>query len=158
VPRHPLERHAATPAELRDRLAAERRGTPFLVFRDGDDGQVIVELPDDAARMTIGRSPRNDVPLRWDGEVSRLHAELERVAGDWIVGDDRLSRNGTFVNGERLQSRRVLRGGDVIAVGDTRIAFVAADSGSLSGPASRACRSRGRSPRAARRRACRRSR
>jgi pSer/pThr/pTyr-binding forkhead associated (FHA) protein len=92
---------------------------------------VIVELPEDIARLTIGRSPRADVSLRWDGEVSRLHAELERVAGDWLL-DDRLSRNGTFVNGDRLRARRVLRGGDLIAVGDTRLAFVAPDSASLS--------------------------
>ena len=129
---NPLAPHAASPSELRDRLAAERRGTPFLLYRDGDDRQVIVELPGDATRLTIGRSPRNDIPLRWDAEVSRLHAVLERVAGDWVAGDDDLSRNGTFVNGDRLRARRVLRGGDVIAVGDTRIAFVAPDSGSLS--------------------------
>ena len=74
---------------------------PFLLYRDGDDRQVIIELPEDRPRLTIGRSPRNDVALRWDGEVSRLHAELERVGADWLVSDDRLSRNGTYVNGER---------------------------------------------------------
>ena len=74
MPRHPLERHAASPSELRDRLAAERRGTPFLLYRDGVDRQVIVELSEDRPRLTIGRSTRNDVALRWDGEVSRLHA------------------------------------------------------------------------------------
>ena len=129
---HPLEQHAATPSELRERLAAERRGGPFLLFRDGDDRQVIVELPDDRPRLTIGRSPRNDVALRWDGEVSRLHAELERVGGDWLVTDDRLSRNGTYVNGERLRARRVLRAGDVIRTGDTHLAFVAPAGGSIS--------------------------
>ena len=132
MPRDPLARHAASPAELRDRLAAERRGTPFLVYRDGDDRQVIVELGDDRARLTIGRSPRNDVALRWDGEVSRLHAELELVGGDWLVGDDDLSRNGTFVNGDRLRARRVLRAGDVITTGETQLAFIAPAGGSVS--------------------------
>jgi pSer/pThr/pTyr-binding forkhead associated (FHA) protein len=132
VPRHPLERHAASPSELRDRLAAERRGTPFLLYRDGEDRQVIVELSEDHPRLTIGRSPRNDVSLRWDGEVSRLHAELERVGGDWLVTDDRLSRNGTYVNGERLRTRHVRRAGDVIRTGDTQHAFVAPAAGSIS--------------------------
>ena len=132
MPGHPLERHSATPSELRDRLEAERRGMPFLLFRDGDDRQVIVELPEDRPRLTIGRSPRNDVALRWDGEVSRLHAEIERVGGDWLVSDDRLSRNGTYVNGERLRARRVLRAGDVIRTGDTQLAFVAPAGGSIS--------------------------
>ena len=68
--------------------------------------------------------------LRWDGEVSRLHAQLERVGADWLVSDDQFSRNGTFVNGERLRARRVLRAGDVIRIGDTQLAFVAPAAGS----------------------------
>ena len=132
MPGHPLERHASSPSELRERLAAERRGAPFLVYRDGDDRQVIVELSEDRARRTLGRSPRNDVALRWDGEVSRLHAVIDHVGGDWLVSDDGLSRNGTFVNGERLRARRVLRAGDVIQTGDTQIAFVAPAGGSVS--------------------------
>jgi pSer/pThr/pTyr-binding forkhead associated (FHA) protein len=134
---NPLERHAATPAELRDRLAAERRGLPFLVYRDGEDRQVIVELSEQRTPLTIGRSPRNDVALRWDGEVSRLHAEIERVggSGSWLVADDQLSRNGTYVNGERVRTRRVLRTGDVIRVGDTQVAFVAPAAASISATA-----------------------
>jgi pSer/pThr/pTyr-binding forkhead associated (FHA) protein len=124
-----LERHASTPGELRDRLAAERRGTPFLVFRDADERQVIVELPEPGRRLTIGRYERNDVALGWDGEVSRLHAVLELVGVDWVVTDDRMSRNGTYVNGERVASR-VLRSGDLVAVGETLIAFVAPDRSS----------------------------
>ena len=34
--RSPLAPHAATPAELRERIEAERAGVPFLVLRDGD--------------------------------------------------------------------------------------------------------------------------
>jgi DNA-binding NarL/FixJ family response regulator len=132
VATHPLERHVATPAELRERLAAERRGAPFLLFRDGEDHQVIVELAADHPRLTIGRSAHNDVALRWDGEVSRLHAQIECVAGNWVVTDDRLSRNGTFVNGERLEASRVLHTGDVIRAGDTQLAFVAPTGGSIS--------------------------
>ena len=132
MPGHPLERHAASPSELRDRLAAERRGVPFLLYRDGDDRQIIVELPEERSRMTIGRSPRNDVALRWDGEVSRLHAELERVGRDWLVADERVSRNGTYLNGDRLRGRHVLRGGDVIRTGETQLAFVAPAGASVS--------------------------
>lgn len=127
--RHPLERHASTPEELRDRLVAERRGTPFLIYRDADARQVILELPETAARLTIGRHERNDVALGWDGEVSRLHAVLELVGFDWVLSDDRMSRNGSYVNGERVSSR-VLRSGDLIAVGDTQLAFVAPDRSS----------------------------
>jgi len=65
--------HASTPAELTARLAAERAGTPFLLYRDGDGRQTITEL-DRATPMTIGRRPDNGVALSWDAEVSRVHA------------------------------------------------------------------------------------
>src|SRR6478609_8455592 len=117
----PLDPHVATPVELRERIDAERRGRPFLVHRDGRGGQVITELSGE--RVTIGRRDANDVALDWDGEVSRVHAALERLGAEWLVTDDGLSRNGTWVNGERLVGRRRLRDGDVIAMGATAVAF-----------------------------------
>jgi hypothetical protein len=42
---------------------------------------------------------------------------------DWLVADDGLSRNGTFVNGERVVGRRRLEDHDVLRVGDTRMPF-----------------------------------
>src|SRR4029079_15394759 len=121
---HPLERHASTPQELRERLVAERRGTPFLVYRDAGSSQVIVERAETGRPVTIGRHERNDIALSWDGEVFRLHAVLEPVGVDWVLTDDRMSRKGSFVNGDRVSSR-VLRSGDLVAVGETLIAFVA---------------------------------
>jgi pSer/pThr/pTyr-binding forkhead associated (FHA) protein len=120
-----MDRYASTPAELRDRLMAERRGAPFLVFRDGAGAQVIVDLGPPADRLVIGRREGCELALRWDAEVSRLHAQLERVGGDWVVCDEGLSHNGTFVNGERVLSRRRLRDGDVITVGGTVMSFSA---------------------------------
>ena len=32
-----------------------------------------------------------------------MHAELIRMGADWILCDDGLSHNGTFVNGERVR-------------------------------------------------------
>lgn len=121
--RAPLDPHAARPSELAARIHAERRGEPFLLYRDGEDRQVIVELAGERDRVTIGRRASSDVPLAWDPEVSRLHAELERIGADWVVCDEGLSHNGTYVNNERLQGRRRLRGGDVLALGRTTIAF-----------------------------------
>src|SRR5947208_3436176 len=51
--------------------------------------------------ITIGQSPTNDVPLPFDLTVSHVHCALERVASRWCVRD-LSSRNGTFVNGERI--------------------------------------------------------
>lgn len=119
----PLGFHRATPAELAERLAAERRGVPFLVFRDDRDVQLIVELPAARDRVALGRSAECDVALPWDAEVSRLHAELERAGGHWLIVDDGLSSNGTFVGGERVAGRRRLRDGDVLRLGGTALAF-----------------------------------
>jgi len=60
--------HKATPAELKQRLEAERRGAPFLLFRDGDGSQQIRQLGITRERLTIGRSAESDVPLSWDTE------------------------------------------------------------------------------------------
>ena len=120
----PLGRHAATPAELRERIDAERLGDPFLVLRDDAGAQRIVMLDASGAdRLGVGRASGNQVALTWDEEVSRLHAEIECVAGEWTVSDEGLSRNGTFLNGDRISGRQRLRDGDVIRAGTTLIAF-----------------------------------
>jgi hypothetical protein len=121
--RTPVSAHAASPAELRDRIEAERRGRPFLVLREGDGPQRIVDLDPAVPRLSVGRAAQNDVDLQWDTEVSRLHAELEQIGGEWTVSDDGLSRNGTFVNGTRISGRHRLRDGDVVRVGRTQLAF-----------------------------------
>ncbi len=131
--RSPLDHHSATPEELRERILAERRSAAFLLLRDGDGRQLIVELDEEPDRITIGRRPASNVALTWDGEVSRLHAELERVGADWVLCDDGLSRNGTFVGSERVTRRR-LADGDVIAIGETLIAYCAPAARSSSAP------------------------
>ena len=125
----PLDPHGATPRELRDRVRLEQRGVPFLVLRDDEERQVLVELPPTRERLTIGRTGASDVTLAWDHRVSRAHAALERVSGEWSVIDDGLSRNGTWVNGERLTGRRRLRDGDTIRLGSTLVAFRAPPDG-----------------------------
>ena len=119
----PLAPHAATPAELRARIEAERRGTPFVVYRDGEGDQAIVDLGPAGERIAIGRRETNEVPLPWDTEVSRVHAELERVGDDWAIVDDGLSRNGSWVNGTRITGRHRLRDGDVLRVGQTTLVY-----------------------------------
>ncbi len=115
--------HRATPAELKQRLEAERRQRPFLLFRDGDSAQQIVDLGAAPERLTIGRSAQNAVALPWDREVSRVHASLEHVGDEWTFVDDGRSHNGSFVDGARVYGRRRLRDGDVIALGRTKLVF-----------------------------------
>lgn len=103
--------------QLQQIIAAERLGAPFLVLDEG--GPLTLR----GERITIGRTERNEIALPQDTEVSRLHAELERIAGEWTVTDDGLSRNGTFVNGRRIAGRTRLRDGDVLQVGRTTLTF-----------------------------------
>ncbi len=115
--------HESTPSELKARLEVERRGVSFLHYRDADGSQRIVELEPIGGPITVGRRADNAVPLGWDAEVSRVHAQLEPVGRDWVLVDDGLSRNGTFVNGERTAGRRRLRDGDRICFGETVVRF-----------------------------------
>jgi DNA-binding CsgD family transcriptional regulator len=117
------EAHSSTPTQLKERLEAERRGAPFLLFHDGAGRQVIFELPSDAAAITVGRRTDNEVALPWDPEVSRVHAQLERIGGEWAVVDDGLSRNGTFIDGEKVTGRRRLRDGDRVVFGETPVLY-----------------------------------
>ena len=118
----PVGIHQASPEELRERIAAEREGVPFLVLRDEAAKQRIVGLVP-GTTTTIGRSTECDVSLPWDQEVSRLHAELQMIGDQWVLVDDGLSSNGTFLGDERITTRRRLADGDVFRVGATAIAF-----------------------------------
>jgi hypothetical protein len=119
----PLATHTSSPAELQERIAAERLGVPFLVFRDGDGAQRIIGLDGSAASLTVGRRPDNDVPLPWDARVSRLHAVVELVGGEWTISDDGLSQNGTWVGQDRISGRHRLADGDLVRIGATQILF-----------------------------------
>ena len=112
-----------SPAELAERVRIERRGVPFLVYLDGDGRQQLVDLGERSRALSVGRGDTNDVPLPWDSEVSRVHAMLEPVGAEWTLLDDGLSRNGSFVNGERVAGRRRLEDGDMMRIGQTPVLF-----------------------------------
>lgn len=122
VPADPPAR-AGSVSELKARIEAERAGEPFLLYRDGSDEQQLFIFEPGLMHASVGRRHSADLPLDWDDEVSRIHAQFERVEEDWTVVDDGLSRNGTFVNGERLSGRRRLADGDSVRFGTTTMTF-----------------------------------
>jgi DNA-binding CsgD family transcriptional regulator len=75
-----------------------------------------------AGRLTLGADPANDLALPADPTLSRLHAVLERYGAGWCVRDLD-SRNGTFVNGQRVWGEHPLRPGDELRVGATRLVY-----------------------------------
>ncbi len=66
-------------------------------------------------KTTLGRKPDNDIVIA-DDSASRLHAEIF-CQGDLAVVSDLGSRNGTFVNRERLSQPHNLRHEDQIRIG-----------------------------------------
>ncbi len=66
--------------------------------------------------MTIGRSPKADLVIE-DEKASRLHCGI-RWQDDEFTVKDLASKNGTFVNDERIESH-TLQPDDVIRVGNT---------------------------------------
>jgi pSer/pThr/pTyr-binding forkhead associated (FHA) protein len=102
---------------------------PCVTYRD-PDGRLVLHVLDKSP-VTIGRSSSADICLNWDTRVSRLHAQLELVgedpAIDWTVVDGS-SRNGSFVNGERIRGRAHLREGDGLSVGTTLMVFRVGDA------------------------------
>jgi FHA domain len=114
--------HSLAPGELAQIVAAERQGEPFLAFRDAA-GLLRLHLLGPSPRLTIGRADENDLALGWDPEVSRAHTQLELMGGTWTLVDDGLSRNGSFVNGQRVVGQRRLDDGDTLRLGRCTIVF-----------------------------------
>jgi pSer/pThr/pTyr-binding forkhead associated (FHA) protein len=119
----PIAIHASTAQELKDRLAVTREGQAHVIYRDAVERQVIRILSAMGGSLTIGRRDECDISLPWDNEVSRVHGELQPIGPDWAIVDNGLSRNGSFVNSERLEGRRLLRDGDLLLVGRTTIVY-----------------------------------
>jgi hypothetical protein len=126
-PEDPHARHGSTPRELVRMNAAKRRGVPLLTWRDDGDELCITELHA-GETCSIGRRATMSIPIGWDAKVSGLHATLECVGGEWVISDNGVSTNGTWVNGERIQGGVRLSDRDVIRVGSCLLAFHSAGS------------------------------
>jgi pSer/pThr/pTyr-binding forkhead associated (FHA) protein len=95
----------------------------YLLVRTAGDDERRYELPPDAGAITIGRGDGVRIDLGWDDEVSRLHGLVEPIGDEWVFSDDGLSRNGSFVNGERVIGKRRLRDNDELLIGRTLLRF-----------------------------------
>jgi pSer/pThr/pTyr-binding forkhead associated (FHA) protein len=69
----------------------------------------------------VGKGPRNDIVIA-DPAVSTSHAVVRVENGVYTIADLG-SRNGTFVNGERISEPRRLNHGDVIGLGLSKLTF-----------------------------------
>jgi pSer/pThr/pTyr-binding forkhead associated (FHA) protein len=72
-------------------------------------------------RLVIGRNSAGPGRLADDPEISRDHAEIARTPGGDFTIRDLASTNGTYVNGARLTTPAVLKPGDEVEVGATKL-------------------------------------
>jgi pSer/pThr/pTyr-binding forkhead associated (FHA) protein len=90
-----------------------RERAPRLIVQGGPEKGKEIPLTQDL--LAMGRSVENDIVID-DRLASRHHAQLEREHDQYVI-TDRGSRNGTFVNSQRIAERYVLRDGDEIQIG-----------------------------------------
>jgi pSer/pThr/pTyr-binding forkhead associated (FHA) protein len=116
-------------ARSENRGAADNLASQFAV------GFLLVEHPNgcrdrvfipEGGRITIGRDSSRCQVVLLDPSVSAIAVMIE-TEGSLVFVQDLYTRNGTFLNGTRLQteSRSKLKSGDVIKLGDTKLTFQA---------------------------------
>src|SRR5438270_7025204 len=69
----------------------------------------------------LGRGYDAQIRFPEDPTLSRIHAELALVGAAWVLRNR--SKHGTYVGAEKVDGERLLRGGDEIAIGGTRLIF-----------------------------------
>jgi hypothetical protein len=110
-----------TQVPARRRTPVPSRERAVLEMLD-DGGTVVSRHVLDGDALVIGRRTSSGLALA-DAEVSRRHAQIDQdTAGFSLFDLD--SMNGTIVNGRRVTGRHLLRDGDLIEVGHTRLRFV----------------------------------
>jgi hypothetical protein len=111
-------RVALCPEQITSHIEAERSGATAALI---DEWGRVYPL---AAKTSVGRHVGPGCLSIAESSVSRTHAELARsVAGQWIARDAG-SSNGTWVNGERIDARR-LEHDDIVTFGYVSLLFVA---------------------------------
>jgi adenylate cyclase len=95
--------------------------TPYFMIQpdQGTSYQVALQT---GACWTIGREDNNAIILD-DQWMSRNHAMMQRMESGEFVIIDLGSRNGTFVNGRRVNIPMVVHHEDLITVGQTNLHF-----------------------------------
>jgi transcriptional regulator with GAF, ATPase, and Fis domain len=95
--------------------------TAYLVIREGSKWTDVFRLVDGES-VTIGRAPTNAIVVK-DERCSRNHAEVFQSQGQWTLRDLD-SRNGTLVDGQRIQVDYQLQPGEIVRIGNSHLAFV----------------------------------
>jgi pSer/pThr/pTyr-binding forkhead associated (FHA) protein len=115
APQESIVLGAAEAAALRARYAKPAR---FLVL--GGPGLPPGSTIEVTAPTVAGRDAESDIRLDGDEFASARHARIDpRADGVWV--EDLGSTNGTFVNGAKVETARLLRAGDTLRIGQTEL-------------------------------------
>jgi hypothetical protein len=112
---------AAAPADAGARpgpqpaAKADRKGARLRIVDPADHRGETYPLGDE---LTVGRGGGCGIVLTADQFVSTVHARVYRRGEDLLV-EDLGSRNGTFVNGERVVAPTRVKRGDRVQFGET---------------------------------------
>ncbi|MHB8657498.1 MAG: FhaA domain-containing protein [Solirubrobacteraceae bacterium] len=105
----------STAGRVAEPLEARARSVTALLVLDG---RRLVVSP---TGVTLGRSRQCEIVLD-DPNISRQHAEVRPRGGSWVL-TDLGSTNGSCINGRRIEGPEVLKAGDEIELGTSRMTF-----------------------------------
>ncbi len=112
-------------SEVRDSIArAQQKQAALLVIQgaESDIGtHVVLEKP-----VTIGRDPMVELPLQDEG-ISRRHCRVVPEEDVYFL-EDLKSTNGTLLNGDKIDGRKLLNAGDRIYLGACVVKFTNSDA------------------------------
>ncbi len=101
-----------------DREAKEKPAA-FLVV-GGDLNGTIFDLIDQS--VTVGRNANNSIVLEFQG-ISRYHCQLQLESGSYILMDTG-SKNGTYLNNQKLSGPTKLNKGDIVKIGSIALKYL----------------------------------
>ena len=113
------------PSDMPKPERTQRDLRPALVFLSGE--LIAVPIPLEREEVILGRALEADVRIN-DSKVSREHARINKQADpdtgltEYVL-TDLGSRNGTFLNGERITGDTALQNGDKITIGEHILRF-----------------------------------
>ncbi len=78
-------------------------------------------LSSNLLKINIGREESSDIVLK-DPKASRMHCRLMKNGNNWLIEDNK-SKNGIFVNGNKI-TERLLCEGDIIRIGTIELVYI----------------------------------
>jgi pSer/pThr/pTyr-binding forkhead associated (FHA) protein len=108
--------------EVLSSLGGSNMEPPCLRVMSGNDEGRRLEIQEDQAEITLGRSPECDFVLN-DQNISRRHALIKRTWNGFTV-QDLGSKNGVLVGGKRTEGAHPIKDGDEIQIGGIKLIFI----------------------------------